>query len=255
MVAVGAVASPPVRSVVVLPTYNERDNVQGILEAIRAAAPDADIMVVDDNSPDGTGALAEEVAARLGRIRVVHRSGKAGLGAAYRHGFSLAFDEGYDAIVSMDSDFSHDPAVIPEMLRRIADGADAVVGSRYVPGGGTVNWPLHRRLLSRWGNRYTGFVLGMKVRDCTSGFRAYRASALQAADPGSTSAEGYAFLTELVRRLAGHGARVVETPILFKDREAGTSKMSGRIVVESMLLVTRWGLLDRWNSVRSRLRR
>jgi len=255
MVAVGAVASPPVRSVVVLPTYNERDNIEKILEAIRAAAPDADVMVVDDNSPDGTGELAEATAARLGGIRVVHRSGKAGLGAAYRHGFSLAFDEGYDAIVSMDSDFSHDPTVIPTMLQRIEEGADAVVGSRYVPGGGTVNWPLHRRVLSRWGNRYTGLVLGMKVRDCTSGFRAYRASSLQAADPGSTSAEGYAFLTELVRRLATRGARVVETPIMFKDREAGTSKMSGRIVVESMVLVTRWGLADRWNALRQRLRR
>ena len=147
------------------------------------------------------------------------------------------------------------PPEIAVMLRLVEEGADAVVGSRYVPGGGTVNWPIHRRLLSKWGNRYTGFVLGMKVRDCTSGFRAYRATTLRSADPGSTAAEGYAFLTELVRRLAVQGAQVVETPILFKDREAGTSKMSGRIVVESMLLVTRWGLADRWRTLRSRRRR
>jgi dolichol-phosphate mannosyltransferase len=183
---------------------------------------------------------------------VVHRSGKPGLGAAYRHGFSLAFDAGYDVIVSMDSDFSHDPAVIPTMLRLIDGGADVVIGSRYVPGGGTQDWPLRRRLLSRWGNRYTGVLLGAKVRDCTAGFRAYRADVLQRIDPSSTTAEGYAFLTELTRRLARSGAAIVETPILFKDREKGTSKMSARIIVESMLLVTGWGLLDRWRSLRQR---
>jgi dolichol-phosphate mannosyltransferase len=245
-----AVASSLVRSVVVLPTYNEADNVTLMLEALREAAPDTDVMVVDDNSPDGTGALADTAAARMGRMQVVHRQGKAGLGSAYRHGFGLAFEQGYDVIVSMDCDFSHDPMVIPEMLRLVANGADVVVGSRYVPGGGTVHWPLHRRLLSKWGNRYTGFMLGMKVRDCTSGFRAYRASTLQSVDPQRTSAEGYAFLTELVREIALHGATVVETPIMFKDRERGTSKMSGRIIVESMTLVTRWGIADRWASLR-----
>ena len=147
-------------------------------------------------------------------------------------------------IVSMDVDFSHDPDVLPELLRLIDVGADAVIGSRYVPGGATVDWPLHRRLLSRWGNRYTSFVLGLQVRDCTSGYRAYRAEALRAIDPGSTTAEGYAFLTELVRRLVRQGARVIETPIVFADRRYGESKMSGRIVVESMLLVTRWAIRD-----------
>ncbi len=233
------------RTLVVVPTYNEADNIVAFLTAVRGAAPEADILVVDDNSPDGTGQLADQTASDLGRIKVLHRSGKAGLGAAYRHGFTVAFDEGYDVIVSMDSDFSHDPAVIPTMVQRITDGADVVVGSRYVPGGSTVNWPLHRRLLSKWGNRYTGAVLRMKVRDCTSGYRAYRASVLQAAKPGETSAEGYAFLTELVRRMALHGAVIVETPITFRDREHGVSKMSGRIVAESMLLVTRWGIRDR----------
>jgi dolichol-phosphate mannosyltransferase len=156
----------------------------------------------------------------------------------------MALDEGYEVIVSMDVDFSHDPAVIPVMLQTIEQGADAVVGSRYVAGGATADWPLHRRLLSRWGNRYTGLVLGMGVRDCTSGFRAYRADALRSIDPSSTTAEGYAFLTELVRRLASSGRSIVEVPIVFRDRQFGTSKMSGRIVVESMLLVTRWGVSD-----------
>jgi dolichol-phosphate mannosyltransferase len=233
-----------VRTLVVVPTYNEADNIVPFLTAVRAAAPDVEVLVVDDNSPDGTGRLADETAVALGNISVLHRTGKAGLGAAYRHGFEVAFERGHDVIVSMDSDLSHDPAVIPTMIGLVQQGADAVVGSRYVPGGGTVHWPLRRRLLSKWGNRYTGFVLGLRVRDCTSGFRAYRASALRAAQPGETSAEGYAFLTELVRRLARSGARVVETPILFRDRERGVSKMSGRIIVESMWLVTRWGLRD-----------
>jgi dolichol-phosphate mannosyltransferase len=229
----------------VLPTYNEAENIVGFLRAVRQAVPDADVIVVDDNSPDGTAALAEETASELGRIKVLHRAGKLGLGAAYRHGFTTAFDEGYEAIVSMDSDFSHDPATIPTMLQLVTDGADAVIGSRYVPGGATVDWPLRRRLLSKWGNRYTAAVLRLPVRDCTSGFRAYRADALQAIDPASTKAEGYAFLTELVRKLIAKGAKIVETPIVFRDRQFGTSKMSGRIIAESMVLVTKWGLFDR----------
>jgi dolichol-phosphate mannosyltransferase len=237
--------SQPVRTVVVLPTYNEAENIVGFLRAVRQAVPEADVLVVDDNSPDGTAGLAEETASELGRIKVLHRAGKQGLGAAYRHGFTTAFDEGYEAIVSMDSDYSHDPAAIPTMLQLVAGGADAVIGSRYVPGGATVDWPLRRRLLSKWGNRYTAAVLRLPVRDCTSGFRAYRADALRAIDPASTTAEGYAFLTELVRRLIANGSTIVETPITFRDRQFGTSKMSGRIIAESMLLVTKWGLFDR----------
>jgi dolichol-phosphate mannosyltransferase len=233
------------RTIVVLPTYNERENVVALLRAVRAAVPDADVLVVDDNSPDGTATLVEETAAEQDQIKLLRRAGKQGLGSAYRQGFALALDEGYDVVVSMDVDFSHDPAVLPELLRLIAAGADTVIGSRYVPGGATVDWPLHRRLLSRWGNRYTSFVLGLRVRDCTSGYRAYRAGALRAIDPASTTAEGYAFLTELVRRLVRQGANVVETPIAFTDRRYGVSKMSGRIVVESMLLVTRWAIRDR----------
>lgn len=233
------------RAVVVLPTYNEAENIVAFLRSLRAAVPETDVLVVDDNSPDGTAALAEEVAAELGRIKVLVRAGKQGLGAAYRHGFTTAFDEDYDTIISMDADFSHDPAAIPTMLQLVADTADAVIGSRYVPGGATVDWPLRRRLLSRWGNRYTAAILRLPVRDCTSGFRAYRASALRAIDPASTTAEGYAFLTELARKLIANGSAIVETPIIFRDRQFGTSKMSGRIIAESMLLVTRWGVADR----------
>jgi dolichol-phosphate mannosyltransferase len=233
-----------VRTIVVLPTYNERENVSGLLGAVRSTLPEADILVVDDHSPDGTASLVEEVAAELGQVKLLRRPGKHGLGSAYREGFAIALDEGYDAIVSMDVDFSHDPASLPDLLRLLDAGADAVIGSRYVPGGDTVDWPVHRRLLSRWGNRYTSLVLGLQVRDCTSGFRAYRADALRAIDPSSTSAEGYAFLTELVRRLVRAGYRVMESPIVFRDRQYGESKMSGRIIAESMLLVTRWGLRD-----------
>jgi dolichol-phosphate mannosyltransferase len=244
-----------VRCVVVVPTFNERENIVPFLEALRRSAPDADVLVVDDNSPDGTGAAAEQSAADLGQIKVLHRPGKQGLGSAYRHGFTVALDEDYDVIVTMDVDFSHDPRVVPTMLGTLEAGADAVVGSRYVEGGGTENWPVHRRLLSRWGNRYTAFVLGLRIRDCTSGFRAYRAPALRAIEHGTTGAEGYAFLTELVRRLVRRGYSVVEVPITFRDREVGTSKMSGRIIAESMLLVTGWGAKDLVRRLRRSRRR
>ncbi len=245
----------PLRVVVVVPTYDERDNIEPFLRAVRTAVPSADVLVVDDNSPDGTGAAAESLAAELGQVKVLHRPGKQGLGSAYRHGFAVAIDEGYDVIVSMDVDFSHDPDVIPQLLARIDDGADVVVGSRYVAGGGTANWPLRRRLMSRWGNRYAGLVLGVHVRDITAGFRAYRVDTMRAIDPSSTAAEGYAFLTELMRRIAARGARIDEVPILFRDRERGTSKMSGRIIVESMLLVTAWGAKDLVRGRRPRTRR
>lgn len=243
------------RCAIVVPTFNERENIADLLRSLRFTVPTAHVFVIDDLSPDGTGAIGEEVAAELGQISIVHRSGKPGLGAAYRHGFALAIEQGFEAIVSMDSDFSHDPAVIPTMLGLLEGGAGVVIGSRYVAGGGTQDWPLRRRMLSRWGNRYTGVLLRANVRDCTAGFRAYRAEVLRAIEPGSTSAEGYAFLTELTRRLARSGAHIVETPILFKDRERGTSKMSGRIIVESMLLVTRWGVTDRARSVWRRIDR
>jgi dolichol-phosphate mannosyltransferase len=239
-----------VRSVIVLPTYNEAENIVELLRALRETVPESDVLVIDDCSPDCTADLAEEIGAGLGAIKVLRRPGKASLGDAYRYGFTVAFDEGYPVIVSMDADFSHDPAVIPRMLALIEDGAAVVVGSRYVTGGGTLHWPAHRRLLSKWGNRYTGALLGIRVSDCTSGFRAYRADRLREIDPASTTAEGYAFLTELIRELVRHGAAVVETPILFRDRVRGTSKMSWPIIAESMLLVTRWGVGDRLSRLR-----
>lgn len=238
------------RVAVVLPTYNESENIARLLTQLRTVVPDGRLYVVDDNSPDGTGDIAERCAAELGGIEVIHRPGKQGLGSAYRQGFAHVIAQGVDVIVSMDVDFSHDPLSIPAMLAAIDAGSDAVIGSRYVDGGGTKNWPLHRRLLSRWGNLYTGAVLGVKVRDCTSGFRAYRASALAAIAPETTKAEGYAFLSELVVRLSRRGSKISEVPILFVDRENGTSKMSGRIIVESMLLVTRWGIVHRWNQTK-----
>ena len=238
---------------VVLPTYNEVENIERLLRELRRIVPDARLVVVDDSSPDGTGEVAERCARELGSIDVVHRAVKDGLGNAYRFAFRRVIDEGFDVVVTMDSDFSHDPHVIPTMLARIDAGADAVIGSRYVPGGGTRDWPLYRRLLSRWGNVYTGWILGVRARDCTSGFRVYRTSALSTIDPDSTRADGYAFLTELVVRLGRVGARIDEVPIVFVDRRYGTSKMSSRIVIESMLLVTRWGLAQRSRRLRTRL--
>lgn len=238
------------RSVLVLPTYNEAENIDPFLRAVRKASPTTDILVVDDNSPDGTGELADAAAHTLGQIEVLHRPGKQGLGSAYREGFARVLDatEGeikYDVIISMDADFSHDPDQIEDLIQCIADGADIVIGSRYVTGGGTTDWPIYRQLLSRWGNAYTRTILGVPARDCTSGYRAYRLTSLAAIDPTQTSAEGYAFLTELVLRLSREGASVVEVPIIFRDRTRGKSKMSARIIIESMLLVTRWGIRGR----------
>ena len=235
-------------AVIVLPTYNERDNIEPFLRAVRAVG-DVDVLVVDDNSPDGTADLARELGSELGGVEVLQREAKSGLGSAYRAGFDKVLgaggDTAYDVVISMDADLSHDPAVIPAMLALIDEGADTVIGSRYVRGGGTTDWPVRRQLLSKWGNAYTRRLLRLAPHDCTSGYRAYRASALSAIDPHDTSAEGYAFLTELVRRLTRHGYRIVETPIVFRDRTRGKSKMSGPIIVESMMLVTRWGITDR----------
>ncbi len=238
------------RSVIVLPTYNERENIVALLTAVREVSAYIEVLVVDDNSPDGTAELARQVGQELGGVSVFDRASKQGLGSAYRAGFRRVLDQGYDIVVSMDADLSHDPVVIPRMLDLIESGADAVIGSRYVTGGGTTDWPVRRQLLSRWGNAYTRSILGLATRDCTSGFRAYRATALSAIDPDSTGAEGYAFLTELVRRLTRQGYNIAETPIIFRDRTLGDSKMSGRIIFESMLLVTLWGVADRLRRLR-----
>ena len=232
------------RSVIVLPTYNERENIEVFLRAVRSIDVPIDVLVVDDDSPDGTANAARALGRELGGIDVLDRPDKDGLGSAYRAGFAAVLDDDYDVVVSMDADLSHDPTVIPAMLELIRGGADAVIGSRYVPGGGTTDWPLHRRLLSRWGNTYTRWVLRLPARDCTSGYRAYTADALRSISPTTTQAEGYAFLTELVRRLDRGGHSIAETPITFRDRERGKSKMSGRIVIESMWLVTSWAAAD-----------
>ena len=232
------------RSVIVLPTYNERENIEAFLRAVREVDAPVDVLVVDDASPDGTADAARALAPELGGVSVLDRASKDGLGSAYRAGFDAVLDDDYDVIISMDADLSHDPAVIPDMLRLLDEGAEAVIGSRYVRGGGTTDWPTHRRLLSKWGNAYTRTVLRLTANDCTSGYRAYRADALRAIEPTTTRAEGYAFLTELVRRLDRGGHAIAETPIIFRDREHGKSKMSGRIVVESMWLVTTWGVRD-----------
>jgi dolichol-phosphate mannosyltransferase len=245
-----ALRSRSVRAMVVLPTYNEIDNLEPFLRRVRTEAPNVSVLVVDDDSPDGTGDLADRLAGEMDGISVLHRRGQRGLGNAYRAGFAAALAAEVDVIISMDADFSHDPASIPMLVGALVEGVDMVIGSRYVPGGQVVNWPIHRRLLSRWGNLYTARALGLEVSDCTSGFRAYRAQAIGRIDPMTTTAEGYAFLTELVRRMEHTGGRITEVPITFADREHGVSKMSLRIIAESMLMVTRWGLSDRWTSRR-----
>ncbi len=233
------------RPLVVLPTYQEADNIAEVLRRLRAAVPSADILVVDDSSPDDTAGVAKAAGHDLGRVDVMVRAEKAGLGSAYRFGFNEGLSRGYDVLVEMDSDLSHDPAALPSLLRVVREGADLAIGSRYVPGGSIPRWPLHRRSLSRCGNRYAATVLGLGVRDSTSGFRAYRAEAVAGIDLDAVRADGYGFQIEMAYRLARAGGLVVEVPIQFADRERGTSKMSGRIIVEALVLVTWWGLRDR----------
>jgi dolichol-phosphate mannosyltransferase len=233
------------RALVVLPTYNEASNIVEVLRRVREAVPDAGILVVDDASPDGTAAVVEEQAPVIGNVRVVRRPGKSGLGSAYRDGFTVGLNEGADILVEMDSDLSHDPGDLPSLLAAIAHGADLAIGSRYVPGGRIPNWSWHRKMLSRWGNRYAAGVLGLAVNDSTSGFRAYRATALKAIDLSEVSADGYGFQIEMTYRLVRRGGRVVEVPIAFVDRVRGTSKMSNRIVGEALVLVTGWAVRDR----------
>ncbi|MGE0309148.1 MAG: polyprenol monophosphomannose synthase [Acidimicrobiia bacterium] len=237
--------SPAVPALVVLPTYNEVENIAEVLTKVRAAVPDARILVVDDGSPDGTADLAEHLGVELGNIEVLRRSGKQGLGSAYRAGFRWGLDHGLEILVEMDSDLSHDPAALPSLLAAVEGGADLAIGSRYVPGGSIPDWAWHRRKLSRWGNRYAGAVLGMKVRDATAGYRAYRAGCLRNIDLDTVKADGYGFQIEMAYRVSRAGGVIVEVPIAFVDRVRGTSKMSGRIVVEALRLVTLWGVRDR----------
>lgn len=235
------------RTLVVLPTFDEAQNIEEVLRRVRAALPDATVLVVDDGSPDGTADVAEALAGELGPLEVLRRPKKSGLGSAYREGFRIGIDRGFEALVEMDSDLSHDPAALPSLLAPLDDEADIglVVGSRYIPGGSIPQWSLHRRLLSEWGNRYASVLLGLDVRDSTSGFRAYRADAVAKIDLDRIRADGYGFQIEMVYVIARSGWRVVERPIAFVDRVRGTSKMSSHIVVEALWLVTWWALRDR----------
>jgi len=229
------------RVLVVLPTYNEAENVVAMLEAIREAVPDVDVLVVDDGSPDGTGKLAEDAGSRLGQIDVLHRTAKNGLGKAYRAGFALGIERGYDAFVEMDADFSHDPAALPALLAA-AEEVEVVIGSRYVPGAAIPNWTLARLALSRGGNLYASLLLGLHVADSTAGYRVYRRSALDKIRFETVEAEGYGFQIEMTYRARQGGATIREVPITFIDRALGTSKMSSAIVVEALWLVTLWAL-------------
>ena len=232
------------RPLVVLPTYNEAENIEVVLRRIRAAVPAAHVLVVDDGSPDGTAELASKVADDLGAIEVIERPGKAGLGSAYRTGFEWGFERGFDVLVEMDADLSHSPEALPELLAVAEAGADLVLGSRYVPGGATPQWPRIRRFLSVWANRYAAAVLGLAVNDATAGFRAYRSDMVRRIDLSHSRADGYGFQVEMVYRIVRLGGRIVEVPITFTDRVEGSSKMSGRIVVEALALVTLWGVRD-----------
>jgi dolichol-phosphate mannosyltransferase len=232
-------------TLVVLPTYNEAENIVEVLERVRRALPGAKVLVVDDASPDGTADAAEAWGAANGGVEVLRRPGKSGLGSAYRAGFAWGLAAGFGVLVEMDSDLQHDPADLPALVAAVADGASLAIGSRYVPGGTVPNWPWSRRFISRAGNRYASFVLGMDVADSTAGFRAYAADALRAIDLDSVRADGYGFQVEMAYSVLENGGSIAEVPITFGDRQRGTSKMSLLIVVEALVLVTWWGLRDR----------
>lgn len=240
--------SPLHRVCVLVPTYNERETLPAQLNLLRAAVPALDVLVIDDSSPDGTGAVADAVAADDPRISVLHRAGKEGLGRAYLAGFGWAHAAGYDAVVQMDADGSHQPAQLRALLTA-ADHADVVIGSRWVPGGSVRNWPWHRRGLSIGGNLYTRLLLGIPVRDATAGFRVYRMSALGTMGLDAVASQGYCFQVDLTVRALDSGLSVVEVPIEFVERVVGTSKMGGDIVREALLRVTWWGMQRRWRQV------
>jgi dolichol-phosphate mannosyltransferase len=228
------------RVTIVLPTYNELENLPLIVPEI--VAHGYRLLIVDDNSPDGTGRLADSLAADLSQVSVLHRNKKTGLGPAYAAGFDSALEDGAEIIVEMDADFSHDPADLPRLIAAVADGAGLAIGSRYVPGGATPDWPILRRLISRGGNLYARTMLGIPVRDATAGYRAYTADALETLPYRRTKASGYGFQVELVWRAHQAGMKITEVPISFRDRTRGTSKMGLPIVLEAMWLVTVWGI-------------
>jgi dolichol-phosphate mannosyltransferase len=242
------------RVLVIIPTYNEAENIRIITERVRRAVPSVDILVADDNSPDGTGDIADELSAADAQIQVMHRAGKEGLGAAYVAGFAWAKDKGYDVVVEMDADGSHAPEELSTLLDALRD-TDAVLGTRYIPGGSVHNWPMHRLALSRGGNIYIRMALGMPFRDATGGYRAYRMAVLDKIDVNTVASQGYSFQVELAWRAYRHGFRIAEVPITFTERVRGDSKMSGNIFKEQLLRVTRWGLIARRDALLDKLGR
>ena len=238
--------------IVVVPTYNETLNIAHMIAAVRLGG--YSIVVVDDGSPDGTGAVADEIAALDPRVAVIHRLSKDGIGPAYAAGFDRALADGATMVVEMDADFSHNPNDLPRLIDAIEAGADLAIGSRYVPGGSTPDWPLHRRLISKGGNLYARLMLGIPVQDSTAGFRAFRSESLRSLPYHQAQASGYGFQVEMAWRAVTTGLQVVEIPVVFRDREQGTSKMNGRIVLEAMALVTLWGFRRGMRLIGSSLR-
>lgn len=236
----------------IIPTYDEIDALPGTVQRLRAAVPESDVLIVDDNSPDGTGDFAEELSRADSQIHVLHRKSKDGLGGAYIAGFGWGLDAGYDVLVELDADGSHQPEQLPTLLEKI-DEADLVIGSRWVPGGSVVNWPLHRVAISRAGSLYSRTMLGLKVRDITAGFRVFRRSVLEEIDLSSIESVGYGFQVDMTFRVAKMRKTIVEVPITFVERTQGVSKMSSNIVVEAMVNVTRWGLTARARTLKARL--
>ena len=242
------------RVVVLVPTYNERENLPKVVSRTRAAVPEADVMIIDDNSPDGTGVVADGLAESDPSVHVIHRQGKEGLGAAYLAGFRWALDEGYDAVVEMDADGSHQPEQLRTLLVA-AEHADLVIGSRWVRGGSVLNWPVHRKALSVGGNIYVRVLLGMPVHDATAGYRVYRSSTLRQLDLASVRSQGYCFQVDMTWRAVRRGLTVVEVPITFVERQIGDSKMSQGIVNESLRNITGWGAAYRARQVAALVRR
>jgi dolichol-phosphate mannosyltransferase len=242
---------PAGQAVIIMPTYNERQNLETIAGRARAALPEADLLVVDDNSPDGTGDIADKLAEVDPHVQVMHRTDKAGLGKAYVAGFSWALERGYDVIVEMDADGSHQPEYLPALVDALAS-ADLAIGSRWTRGGKVVNWPKSREVLSRGANAYTRFMLGLGVRDATAGFRAYRVSTLRKISLSQVQSAGYCFQIDLTLRVAEAGLKIVEIPITFVEREHGASKMSNSIILEAFWRVAQWGTARRLRQLRSR---
>ena len=241
---------------VIIPTYNEVDNLERIISRVHEHNPQVHVLVADDNSPDGTGDLADKLAGKDERVRVMHRPGKQGLGAAYMAGFAWGIEHGYQLLIEMDADGSHRPEDLPRMLAALEEqNADLVIGSRYVKGGKIENWPLTRQILSRGGNTYIHIVMGMKVRDVTAGYRVFRRSTLERVGLDSVKSGGYIFQTDLTRRVTNLGLKIVEVPITFVEREIGQSKMNRSIMIESLWRATSWGMEDRWARITGKNKR